>query len=257
MMNDGKIKLRRAVILAAGKGRRLETLQLNKPKPAIVVGGKPLIVRHLEYCSKCGINEVFINLHYLPEQIRSLVGDGSEWNLKVTYNFEPILLGTAGGVKGLAQYLRGGPFLVIYGDNYLTFSPNEIIDQHFALSFRPDMSIALFELEDISGSGVAVCDENNLVQAFLEKPRAGVTGSHLVNAGVYVMEPELLDLIPGGTCDFGHDFIPFLLLSKKRILGVRTKNRVYAIDTPELLHRVSTKTDLAHGDGVADKSNGA
>jgi NDP-sugar pyrophosphorylase family protein len=237
--------LHRAVILAAGQGRRLDRLQLNKPKPVIEVGGKPLILWHLEHCSRCGIDEVFINLHHLPDQIRGLVGDGSQWNLKVTYNFEPILAGTAGGVKGFAPFLQGEPFLVIYADNYLTFSLTEVIARHFGLSPRPAMSIALFELDDVSGSGVALCDEDHFIRAFVEKPAPGSIDSHLVNAGVYIMEPRLLDAIPAGTSDFGHDLIPSLLASGERILGVRTANRVYAIDTPELLERIGNKTDLS------------
>lgn len=236
-------KLRRAVILAAGKSSRLDDLHLNKPKPLIEVRGQPLLDRHLENCAQQGIEEVFINLHHLPEQIRSFVGDGSRWNVKVTYNFELVLSGTAGGVKNFAKHLRGEPFLVIYGDNYCTFSLDEIIQPHFHLSARPDMSIVLFELEDVSGSGVALCDSNNIIQSFIEKPLPGTTDSHWVNAGVYLMEPHLLDAIPEGTSDFGHDIIPSYLASGKRILGVKTQGRVYAVDTPELLQRAADLPD--------------
>lgn len=228
---------RRAVILAAGKNNRLDSLRLDIPKPLIEVGGKPLLVHHLERCARQGIEEVFINLHHFPEKIRALLGDGSRWRVKITYHFEPVLVGTAGGVKNFSDHLRDEPFLIIYGDNYCTFSLDELIRAHFQLSPRPDMSLVLFKLEDTSGSGVAVCDEQNLIRSFVEKPTPGVIDSHWVNAGVYLMEPGLLEAIPEGPSDFGHEIIPRYLAAGKRLLGVKTSGQVYAVDTPELLQR--------------------
>jgi NDP-sugar pyrophosphorylase family protein len=236
-------RLRRAVILAAGKSERLTRLKLNTPKPLIRIAGKPLLGHHLERCHASGIEEVFINLHYLPEQIRAFAGDGSRWKLKISYKEEVELLGTAGGVKNFSSSLQDEPFLVIYGDNYCTFPLDELIQAHFHSSPRPDMSIVLFELENISGSGVAVCDQNNLIQSFIEKPVPGTTSSHWVNAGVYLMEPHLLEAIPDGACDFGRDVIPAYLASGKRILGLKTQGRVHAVDTPELLLESSAIPD--------------
>lgn len=242
-----KSRVRRAVILAAGKSRRLENLKLETPKPMIEVQGKPILVWHLEKCAERGIQEVCINLHHRPEQIRSVIGDGSRWNLKINYRLEPELAGTAGGVKGFADHLRGEPFLVLYGDNYCTFSFDEIIRAHFNARPNPDMSMMLFELEDVSGSGVAICAPDDTIQTFIEKPSRESTPSHWVNAGVYLMEPGLLDLIPDGPNDFGHDVIPRYLVAGKRILGVKTQGRVYAVDTPELLR--SLPPDLGRPSG--------
>jgi mannose-1-phosphate guanylyltransferase/phosphomannomutase len=232
-------RIRRAVILAAGKSTRLEGLKLGKPKPAIEVRGQPLLLRHLEQCAQAGIDEVFINLHHLPEQIRVLAGDGSRWNLKITYRFEQEPAGTAGGVKGFAEHLRGQPFLVIYGDNYCTFGLDEIIEAHFRASPPPDMSIVLFELENVSQSGVAVCGPDGMIRSFIEKPGPNATDSHWVNAGIYLLEPNLLDLIPDRPSDFGYEVIPAYLAAGKRILGVKTTGRVYAVDTPELLRQAT------------------
>ena len=243
-MNRASAKMHRAVILAAGKSHRLDGLNLGKPKPMIEVLGKPLLAHHLERCAEVGIEEVFINLHHLPEQIREFAGDGSKWNLKITYNLESVLAGTAGGVKGFSPYLKDAPFLVIYGDNYCTFPLSEIIDAHVNACQRPAMSIVLFELDNVMGSGVAICNPDNTIQSFLEKPLPGATDSHWVNAGVCLLEPELLDLIPEGHSDFGHDVIPHLLVTGKRILGVKTKGRVHAVDTPELLRSVTIKSRL-------------
>jgi NDP-sugar pyrophosphorylase family protein len=238
-------KVRRAVILAAGKSQRLEGLKLNMPKPLIEVAGQPLLAHHLRNCVAMGIEEVFVNLHYLPQQIRDFVS-GTNWGLKITFHEEIELAGTAGAVRTFAQSLKEGPFLVIYGDNYCTFPLEEIVQTHYKRDPLPDMSIVLFQLEDVSGSGVAVCDDHDIIQRFVEKPAPGAIDSHWVNAGVYLMEPHLLAAIPQGASDFGRDVIPALLASGKRILGVKTGGRVYAVDTPELLERVQ---------GIAPKTN--
>jgi NDP-sugar pyrophosphorylase family protein len=239
MTNNASARIRRAVILAAGKSSRLDSLNLDKPKPALEVGGQPLLARHLQHCAEIGVEEVFINLHHLPEQIRALAGDGSRWNLKITYHVEHVLAGTAGGVKAFREQLQSEPFLVIYGDNYCTFSLAEIVRAHFAITPPPDMSI-----EDVSGSGVAACDENERILSFIEKPAPGTTDSHWVNAGIYVMEPALLDLIPGGACDFGHNMISLYLSSGKRLFGIKTQGRVFAVDTPELLQSTTAPASV-------------
>jgi NDP-sugar pyrophosphorylase family protein len=241
-VNESAARVRRAVILAAGQSRRLESLRLDLPKPAIEIDGRPLLVRHIEQCAAHGIEEIYINLHYHPEKIRALAGDGSRWGVRIFYHLEPALLGTAGGVKGFAGHLRAGPFLVIYGDNYGTFSLAEIIEAHFGAPDRPDMSILLHHREDVSSSGVAVCDARGRITSFIEKPAPGTTDSHWVNAGVYLLEPHLLDTIPAGASDFGHELIPAWLAAGRMVLGVKTRGQVYPVDTPELLQQLLAKT---------------
>jgi NDP-sugar pyrophosphorylase family protein len=228
-------RIRRAVILAAGTSQRLSRLGLGRPKPLIEVRGKPLLGHHLDRCREFGIEEVFINLHFLPEQIRDYVGDGAKWGLKVIYNFEEALAGTGGAINGFLKGLSGEPFFVLYGDNFCTFPLSEVADAHFEKTPRPDMSIALFELEDVSQSGVAVCDSAGFITSFIEKPKAGTTTSHLVNAGVYILEPTLLRDWPSGVSDFGKDLIPRYIASGRSVLGIRTAGKVIAVDTPELL----------------------
>ena len=121
---------------------------------------------------------------------------GTDWGLKITFREEIELAGTAGAVRNFDDSLRGEPFLVIYGDNYCTFPLEEVVQAHFRRDPPPDMSIVLFHLDDISGSGVAVCDPDDMIERFLEKPARGTIDSHWVNAGVYLMEPQLLDAIP-------------------------------------------------------------
>src|SRR4030095_15012417 len=93
-------RIRQAVILAAGFGSRMRPLTDTLPKAMVPVAGRPLLERHVERLRAHGIEEIFINLHYLPEVIRSHFGDGSRWGVRIDYELEPQIRGTAGGVKG-------------------------------------------------------------------------------------------------------------------------------------------------------------
>ena len=117
----------KAVLLAAGKGERLKPLTENLPKVMISINGKPILEYHIEMLANAGTTDVFINLHHLPEKIMEYFKDGKKWGLKIQYSYEPEILGTAGAVKKLEKELRPGPFLVIYGDNFLKINYRDFI----------------------------------------------------------------------------------------------------------------------------------
>ena len=231
----------KAVLLAAGKGERLGELTQTMPKPMLPVFGKPVILHNIEMCRRFGITEIYINLHHLPDVITDYLGDGRRFGVSVTYSREETILGTAGGVKRLAEELSGERFFVIYADNYSNYDLGTIYDSHCKAS--ANMSIALFELEDISQGGIALMDEDNWIHKFVEKPKKDDDiNSHWVNAGIYLMEPELLDLISDGFSDFGRDIIPKYIASGYKVLGVKMPTPVLAIDTPALLEETERQT---------------
>lgn len=106
----------RAMILAAGRGERMRPLTDHTPKPLLQVGGKPLIVWHLERLAHAGFKEVVINHAHLGEQIESALGDGSNFGLHIQYSPEKTALETAGGIVNALPLLGSGPFLVLNGD---------------------------------------------------------------------------------------------------------------------------------------------
>ena len=106
----------KAMILAAGRGERMRPLTDHTPKPLLTVGGKPLIVWHLERLAKAGFKEVVINHAHLGEQIEEVLGDGSVWGLTIQYSPETIALETAGGIANTLPLLGEAPFLVVNGD---------------------------------------------------------------------------------------------------------------------------------------------
>ena len=108
----------KAMILAAGRGERMRPLTDHTPKPLLKVGGKPLIVWHLERLAKAGFKEVVINHAHLGEQIEQALGDGSQWSLNIQYSPEKIALETAGGIANALPLLGAEPFLVVNGDTF-------------------------------------------------------------------------------------------------------------------------------------------
>ncbi|MBM3351368.1 MAG: nucleotidyltransferase family protein [Betaproteobacteria bacterium] len=106
----------RAMILAAGRGERMRPLTDHTPKPLLPVGGKPLIVWHLERLAQAGIQEIVINHAHLGGQIEELLGDGSRWNVHIQYSPEGTALETAGGIANALPLLGDAPFLVVNGD---------------------------------------------------------------------------------------------------------------------------------------------
>ena len=109
------------MILAAGRGERMRPLTDNTPKPLLTVGGKSLIVWHLERLASAGFTEVIINHAHLGSQIESALGNGSQWGLSVQYSPEPTALETAGGIAQALPLLGYSPFVVVNGDTYTEF----------------------------------------------------------------------------------------------------------------------------------------
>jgi mannose-1-phosphate guanylyltransferase len=225
----------KAVLLAAGKGERLGKITETIPKPMLTVFGKPVIAHNIEMCRQFGINDIYINLHHLSEVIVKYLGDGKSFGVSITYSFEEEILGTSGGIKNIFEKLSGESFFVIYADNYSNYDLGTIYDKH--CKANADMSIALFQSENVSQSGVVIMDKCDRIITFVEKPGDKLVDSHWVNAGIYLIEPCLMEDIPDGFSDFGRDIIPKYIAYNYKLIGVKMPNRVVAIDTPSLFEK--------------------
>lgn len=234
----------KAVVLAAGRGTRLGPLTESLPKPMLPVGGRPVVDHLLDLLRRAGVREVFMNLHHRGEALSGYCGNGARWGLRMTYAVEPQLLGTAGALRNFAEHLAGEPFFVVYGDNYLACDPAALWRFHEARDGLA--SIALFEKEDVTGSGIVDLDGEGRVLRFVEKPAPGEAFSHLVNGGVYVLSPAIFPLLPDHLpCDFGRDVFPKLLASGYPVYGLLMNGAVWPIDTPQLYRELCER--LAHG----------
>lgn len=229
----------KAVILSAGKGTRLYPLTETVPKPMLPVRGKPVLEHNLMLLAQHGVKDVCVNLHHQPEVIRKHFGSGEKWGVRIHYAFEPELLGTAGGVKNFEATLGHEAFFVIYGDNFTDYDLSAIARFHEEKGGLA--TIAVFEKEDVSQSGVVWLDKNGRVLDFIEKPKAGSVDSKLVNAGIYVLDPKVFSWIPAGQfSDFGKDVFPALLKAGQPLFGIPMKGILEAIDTVALYRTVKT-----------------
>lgn len=221
----------KALVLTAGKSTRIHPVSKGLPKPLIEVAGEPILARNLRWLASQGVRDVWLNLHYRPEEIRRVVGDGSAFGVRVFWSEEPEILGTAGAVRKLAS-VWDGPFFVIYGDNLLSTDLKLMMEFHLAR--RGACTIALFDRNRHPHTGIAggrVRLDGDRITAFLEGVADEV--SPLVNAGVYVVEPSVVSLLPEGFSDFGRDVFPRLLSGGTPIYGHLITDYCLGIDTPE------------------------
>jgi NDP-sugar pyrophosphorylase family protein len=199
----------KAMVLAAGAGTRLRPLTDAIPKPMLPIRGEPLLVHLLRWLKRYGIDDVALNLHHLPEVIQDALGDGSQLGLNLIYSFEPQLLGTAGAVKKLATFFDQ-PFVVVYGDLLLDVDLAALIDYH--QSRRALVTLGLKHTDDPTSQGMIACDSAGRVVRFVEKPASWNDEQRTANAGVYIVEPEVLQHVPADRpSDWGHDIFPLLI----------------------------------------------
>jgi mannose-1-phosphate guanylyltransferase/phosphomannomutase len=201
----------KAVLLVGGAGTRLRPLTYVVPKCLLPVGGKPLLERTMKYLEGHGITEFVLCVAYLKKQIIDAFGDGSALGFKIQYAEADVPLGTAGQLGTAAGMLRE-TFLVMNGDIVTNLNVTKLVDTHRRLGGVA--TIALKEFDVKIPYGHVVVDREGRVTAFEEKP----TLSYMANAGVYVMEPDVLGEIPAGKiASLETDVFPKLIAKGKTI----------------------------------------
>lgn len=213
----------KAMILAAGKGTRVQPLTYEMPKPMIPVLGKPVMEYLIEQLAKHGCHDVMVNVSHLPEPIETYFGDGRRWGINIGYSFEGYVekgqlfgepLGSAGGIKRIQEF--GGffddTFIVVCGDIIIDLDLTAAIRKHWQSGAKASVVVKRVEKERVANYGVVATDKNDAVTSFQEKPTVEEAKSTLVNTGIYIFEPEIIDLIPSQTVyDIGTDLLPDLL----------------------------------------------
>jgi len=139
-------------------------------------------------------------------------------------------------INNLKSKFAKNPFLVIYGDNYSNINLHEFSNYHKSL--QSHFTIALCKLDDVSQSGVAELGTNGKIIRFIEKPKEKQNSNSWVNAGIYIIEPVVLDEIKSAN-DFGKEVIPKLIEENFSIYGYKMKNKLIPIDTPRLLKEMN------------------
>ena len=208
--------------MAGGEGTRLRPLTCNIPKPMVPIMNKPIMQHIIELLMKTKLTDIAVTLQYMPEIIKSHFGNGNQFGVSLKYYIEQFPLGTAGSVKNAQDFLDD-TFVVISGDALTDINLNDAIEFH-----KTNKSIATLVLTRVKVPleyGVVVTENNGRIKRFLEKPSWGEVFSDTVNTGIYILEPDIFEMIKKDEVfDFSKDLFPYILKNKLPIYGFITDN---------------------------------
>jgi len=224
-----------ALILAGGKGTRLRPLTVYTPKPIVPVVNRPFLLYQLAVLKKAGIEDITLSLSYQPDKIEQLLGDGSEFGVRIKFLTEPTPLGTAGAYRFASDGIDE-PMLVLNGDILTDARLSALIERH--QTSNAAATLALASVENASEYGLVETDKDGNVKRFVEKPSAEQLGPrklNKVNAGIYVLDPSVRDLIPKDeNRSFEYHVFPDLLTSGHSFVAHALSNEYWRdLGTPE------------------------
>src|ERR671917_327225 len=186
-----------AVILVGGQGTRLRPITYDVPKALVPLRNRPFIGYMLDFLRSGGLDGAVLSLGYLPTPIQEYLAECDLNGFSVNYAVEDSTLGTAGGIKNASRYIEGdSPVVAVNGDVLSGMDLKNIIEKHESSGALA--TITLTSVEDPTAYGLVDVDHDMVVHRFIEKPAADEVTTSLVNAGIYVLEPEVLEMIPAG-----------------------------------------------------------
>ena len=217
-----------ALILAGGKGTRLRPLTVYTPKPVVPLLNRPFLLYQIEILQRAGINDITLSLSYQPDKIEHLLGYTLDGGINLRYITEPSPLGTGGAYKFAADELRETT-VVFNGDILTDANISEIIEFH--RQKKAEATIVLTPVENPAAYGLVETGEDDRILQFLEKPQpeqlAGLTTKN-INAGIYILEPSVLDIIPKNeNHSFEYNVFPELLKRQKPFFAYVLQNNYW------------------------------
>jgi len=220
------------VLMAGGKGQRLRPLTENTPKPMLELGGKPILETMITSLRKYGLDNFYISLNYKGDQIKSYFGNGSALGVKISYLEEKTRMGTAGALS-LIKDKQTLPVLVMNGDILTKLNFENLLDFHQQNGAAATMCTREYGME--VPYGVVGLSKDNIV-SIEEKP----VQQFFVNAGIYLLNPEVLDLIPENSAIDMTMVFEQLVADKKTILSFPIREYWTDIGKPEDFKRAET-----------------
>lgn len=213
-----------AIILAGGEATRLRPLSFSIPKILFPLRDKPLCLYQIEWLKKYNTRELIFALGYLPDKVKEALGDGKRFGIKIKYVTEAKPLDTAGAIRNAIDKIKlKETFLVLNGDILTNINISQLLDFH--RQKKSQLTICLVEVkEELKSFGLVICDRQGKIKQFMEKPELSDINKQnkrrLINAGIYIFEPELVKEIPKNTkYSFEKDFLPSLIKRNFRIYG--------------------------------------
>jgi mannose-1-phosphate guanylyltransferase len=217
----------KGMILAAGQGTRVRPLTRDLPKPMVPILGKPVMEYLIEHLARHGITEIMVNVAYHHHKIEEYFGDGSRWGVDIGYAYEgvreygdilPRPKGSAGGMRSIQD--QSGFFdettIVLCGDALVDLDITAALAEHRAKAAIASVVAMDVPLADVQSYGIVVASQDGRIASFQEKPRPQDAKSTLASTGIYIFEPEVLELVPQGqTYDIGSQLFPQLVSHHK------------------------------------------
>lgn len=209
--------MKKAVIMAGGFGTRLRPLTNNLPKPMVPVCNIPMMEHIVHLLKKHSITDIISLLYFQPEKITSHFGNGSQFGVSMKYVEAAADYGTAGSVRNAHEHL-GERFLIISGDVLTDFDISAALAYHEEKGAKA--TIVLTQAENPLQFGIVMTNDEGHITRFLEKPSWGEVFSDTINTGIYILEPEILDMIPyQKDFDFSKDLFPLMLKNGMPLFG--------------------------------------
>ncbi|MFH1456357.1 MAG: sugar phosphate nucleotidyltransferase [archaeon] len=207
----GKNTVKKALILAGGKGTRMKPITEELPKVMVPLAGKPILQHTINHLKKYGITEIILAVGYKAEKVKEYFKDGSEFGVNIKYIEEKVPLGTSGPLQLAKEYLTE-TFVCCNADEIKDI---DVVDMYmFHKKNKATATIALTTVDDTSKFGVANLQGDKIIE-FVEKPKHNPP-SKLINSGFYIFEPEVLNYVPSeGPSMIEYDVFPKIAAEKK------------------------------------------
>ena len=226
----------KAVILAGGAGERLRPLTLTTPKPLTRFFGSTVIGHAIAMLKANGVGDICITLGHMGGKIRSALGDGSRFGVRLTYVQEDRPLGTAGSVALCRDFWQDDSFIVMAGDAVCDMELSPAIQLHRGNGALA--TIVTCRRRDPRSFGLVQTDEKGFVRRFLEKPEWERVFTDCVSTGIYVISPEAMDFVPEGrSFDFSNDLFPLLLKRGEKLCAREAAGYWQDVGSPEALEK--------------------
>jgi NDP-sugar pyrophosphorylase family protein len=232
-----------ALILAGGEGTRLRPLTIYTPKPVVPIVNRPFLFYQIDLLKRADIQDITLALGYQPNKIEDIFGDGEEYGVHIRYVVEATALGTAGAYKNAEEQIRQTT-VVFNGDIISDINLKEIVAYH--REKKAAVTIVLTPVDNPEIYGLVETDADGRVKRFIEKPKPEEITRNTINAGIYLIEPHILNYIPADEkFSFEYQLFPALLKADEAVFGVTWSGYWLDIGTPQ--RYLKANDDLLNG----------